>query len=398
MTKSGPVASRVYFMRAVAAAFIGLAATLSACAGSPASSRTPQAAQSGISTRVAARSDEIAIAGTGFGAARGQVWFAAPHGARVPGAVSNWSASLIRVAVPASAVTGPVQVVAADGQTSNVGALVVEGAPNGVVRVSYTLPASPAAGQPLDLNLLAQDSSRRGVSGVEVSITDGLGALSCTTDSRGSCRVALTLYSSASYIEISGTAWTAVAIEVGQPRPLKLTLGRSAASLLIGKPATITVGVVAGQGGAVPDLLVTFESRGSVAPDLSASQAITDVNGAATITATSASPGVAFLTASANNGAATAVVQIGWSTALVESVSPSAGPAAGNSVVNISGAGFTATAKVYFGPYPALRVTFVSYTTLKAVSPAGRGKVDVRVEVDGYASDLTPADAYTYGT
>ena len=68
----------------------------------------------------------------------------------------------------------------------------------------------------------------------------------------------------------------------------------------------------------------------------------------------------------------------------VASISPSFSPVAGGATVTISGTGFTAASTVSFGGVPASSVTFVSSTTLNAVTPARPlGVTDVTVGSTG---------------
>ncbi len=84
----------------------------------------------------------------------------------------------------------------------------------------------------------------------------------------------------------------------------------------------------------------------------------------------------------------------------VTNISPTGGPAAGNTAVTITGTGFNtangATA-VHFGSAAALAVGCASATTCTAVSPPGSGTVSVRVTVSGLQSPDTAADDFTYG-
>ena len=63
----------------------------------------------------------------------------------------------------------------------------------------------------------------------------------------------------------------------------------------------------------------------------------------------------------------------------IGSVTPNAGPLAGNWPVTISGTGFAAGATVTFGTNSATSVTFVNATTITARAPAGAGIVNVTV-------------------
>jgi hypothetical protein len=82
----------------------------------------------------------------------------------------------------------------------------------------------------------------------------------------------------------------------------------------------------------------------------------------------------------------------------VSAISPTFGPAAGGTLVTISGTGFTdnPAPTVAFGNNGATDVSFVSSTTITAVSPAGAGIVDVTVITIGGTSAISPADQFSY--
>src|SRR5487761_1542315 len=356
-----------------------------ACSNSPVHTNSSFPAK-GLSTKVAAVGQDIRIVGSGFGNHPGEVLFTAVPGPHIAGRFSSWSDTTIQVEVPVSAVTGPVEVMSAASEPFYVGALVIEGSPNKVARLSYRLSGSSVAGQPIVVNLIADDSSGAGVPNVDISVTDGIGTISCTTNSAGSCSVSVTTYSGSTYVAISGTAWTLISIKPIQPATVRLSLRASVATLLVGEPATLIATVRNANGDIVPNVALRFGTRGSASVILSSSDAETNSSGEATITAMT------------SDNAASVDVEVGWSTALVTGLSPNHGPTQGNTLVTVSGSGFTASAKVYFGPQQASRTTFINSTTLTAVAPAGFGAVDIRVQVSGWTSDLTPADVYTYGT
>ena len=82
----------------------------------------------------------------------------------------------------------------------------------------------------------------------------------------------------------------------------------------------------------------------------------------------------------------------------VTGISPNSGPTAGGTKVTITGAGFTATSTVKFGSIAGTGVTFLSSTSLTAVSPAGEnpGAVDVIVTTVGGASTTSSSDQFTF--
>ena len=80
----------------------------------------------------------------------------------------------------------------------------------------------------------------------------------------------------------------------------------------------------------------------------------------------------------------------------VTSVAASSGPAAGGTVVTITGTGFTATPTVTFGGTAATNVTFVNATTITATTPAKTaGAVNI-VVTNPDAQTGTGAGLYTY--
>ena len=73
----------------------------------------------------------------------------------------------------------------------------------------------------------------------------------------------------------------------------------------------------------------------------------------------------------------------------VTGLSPSFGPAAGGTLVTITGTGFTGATEVDFGMTPATNLTVVSDTTITVDSPAGTGTVDVTViDAGWYVGDV----------
>jgi large repetitive protein len=80
----------------------------------------------------------------------------------------------------------------------------------------------------------------------------------------------------------------------------------------------------------------------------------------------------------------------------VTSVSPSSGPAAGGTVVTITGSGFLAVAGVQFGATAATSFTLNSATSITATSPSGAGTVDVTVTALGGTSATSAADRFLY--
>jgi len=81
---------------------------------------------------------------------------------------------------------------------------------------------------------------------------------------------------------------------------------------------------------------------------------------------------------------------------IVSAVSPGSGPSSGNTLVTISGTGFTSGASVTIGGVAGLSVVVVSGTTITAITPGGvAGPVDVTVSnFDRQVSTLVGGFAY----
>ena len=80
----------------------------------------------------------------------------------------------------------------------------------------------------------------------------------------------------------------------------------------------------------------------------------------------------------------------------VTALSPTIGPATGDTLVTITGTAFTNASAVDFGTVPATNVTVVNDTTITADSPAGTGVVNVTVTSPSGASPTSTADQFTY--
>lgn len=81
----------------------------------------------------------------------------------------------------------------------------------------------------------------------------------------------------------------------------------------------------------------------------------------------------------------------------ITAMTPNAGPAAGGTVVTITGSGFEYISAVAFGNVPAVDFTVISNTEIHATSPAQpAGQVDVTVHNAAGMNDFVPADLYTY--
>ena len=80
----------------------------------------------------------------------------------------------------------------------------------------------------------------------------------------------------------------------------------------------------------------------------------------------------------------------------ITAVSPGTGPAAGGTLVALTGAGFTSAMLVGFGATQASSISVLSDTSLVAVSPAGTGNVNVTVITPSGISPAAPAAQFGY--
>jgi IPT/TIG domain len=83
----------------------------------------------------------------------------------------------------------------------------------------------------------------------------------------------------------------------------------------------------------------------------------------------------------------------------VTGLTPSSGPAAGGTVVTLTGGSFTGATTVSFGGVPAATFAVSSATTITATAPAGTPTAVVAVTVTGPGgtSAVTTSDTFTYG-
>lgn len=80
----------------------------------------------------------------------------------------------------------------------------------------------------------------------------------------------------------------------------------------------------------------------------------------------------------------------------VSNVQANVGAPSGGTTVMISGTGFTNASGVKFGQAKATSYTVISETWISAISPAGKGTVDVTVSTPGGMSTTGSADQFTY--
>lgn len=351
-----------------------------------------------FANQVVARGGPACIVGNGFGAEPGQITFFTGTSSRPAAAViRGWSNTLVEVTVPSTAVTGPVEGQTSRGEPFYAGPAYVLDPPNGVAKLSASPVRAALVGQPVSVRLLARDSAGRAVKGAHVILTDGLGGLSCTTDASGSCGLTFKPFQNATLIAISGTAWTQVNVPVTQPPDERMTMTTSSPAVLVGETVTLRATVTDVAGHPITYQDVDFSTRSQAVAVISPPRSLTDSAGVATTTITSKSPDWVVVEAETNDDATGAAVDVEWSTSVVSSIAPESGPLGGGTMVTIAGRGFVPGAQVSFGNQQASSVAFVSSTTLRAISPAGEGGVDVRVTEAGSTSSAQPVDVFTYG-
>jgi len=80
---------------------------------------------------------------------------------------------------------------------------------------------------------------------------------------------------------------------------------------------------------------------------------------------------------------------------VVTHVSPAGGPAAGATLVTVTGTNFAGLSGVSFGTRPAW-YSQVSTTSFETIAPAGSGTVDIRAATAGGRSPAVTVDHFTY--
>jgi hypothetical protein len=131
---------------------------------------------------------------------------------------------------------------------------------------------------------------------------------------------------------------------------------------------------------------------------------IVSVTNQGSCTANHASPQLLTATVSSTNGAGDSMsfvvsqpnAPVAAISTVVTSISPTFGPAAGQTVVTVSGKGFTGATAVKFGNSSASGFTVTSDTSITATAPAGTGTADVTVTTPAGTSATNPLDVFTY--
>ncbi|MFF7233174.1 IPT/TIG domain-containing protein [Streptomyces sioyaensis] len=173
----------------------------------------------------------------------------------------------------------------------------------------------------------------------------------------------------------------------------------SAPRPLADAPPTVTsVSPTSGSAAGGTSVTVTGTGfTGATAVRFGATQATSfTVNSDTQITAvTPQGTGTVQVTVTTSAGTSNQFVTYGYTTIaapVLSALSPSSGPAAGGTVVTLSGSGFTGATAVRFGAVP-VSFTVVSSTQIAATAPAGSGTAQVTVTAPGGTSNGV---AYTY--
>ncbi|MGY3117865.1 hypothetical protein ACVWXQ_001802 [Bradyrhizobium sp. S3.14.4] len=170
----------------------------------------------------------------------------------------------------------------------------------------------------------------------------------------------------------------------------------------VGAPTVTSISPTSGPGAGGTTVTITgtnFSGATAVVFGAAAATGVT-VNSATQITATSPAGTSTIdirVTTAGGTSATSAADQFTYiASPIVTSISPTAGPQTGGTVVTITGTNFTGVTAVSFGGTAATGFTFNSATSITATSPPGTGAVDVRVTTPGGTSATSAADQFTY--
>ena len=368
----------------------------SSTASTPSTGSTPPS--SDLSVAAASVGSSISITGANLGTAAGTVTFPDANGNRVPGTVTTWSSAAIQVTVPVGAVTGEVYATTATGDESYSGGLTILAAPNGVRALTVAQTTVGPDGTPATVTVLATGALGLPAAGVPITPSSGLQTgPPVTTDATGTAQVNIADWGTTSLVLFSGTAFTTGAAAWTSPPPTTVSLtippGVNAAGAAVPVQATVTVNGQPAPAGTT----VNFSISGADTATLSATAVTTDAQGHATTSASNTVATSAQVSANASNASAVATIAVTWVPS-VTGVTPASGSTDGGTGVTITGSGFIAPAKVYFGTTGATGVMVVNATTITATAPATSksGNVDVTVATSGGQSQTSSADTWTY--
>ncbi|KAF1056971.1 MAG: hypothetical protein GAK34_00041 [Delftia tsuruhatensis] len=154
------------------------------------------------------------------------------------------------------------------------------------------------------------------------------------------------------------------------------------------------------QAGGTSVVITGANLSGATAVLFGATTASYVVNSATQITATSpAGTGTVDVRVTTTGGtsAISGADQFSYlATPTITSITPTAGPQAGGTMVTITGTNFIGTTGVNFGASAATGFTVNSATSITATAPPGTGTVDIRVSNSVGTSPAVAADQFTY--
>ncbi len=279
----------------------------------------------------------------------------------------------------------------------------------GTVDVTVTTLGGPSATTADDLftyspTILAISPAAGPLAGGNLITITGTGFNGATAVDFGSMPAAsFTVVGPSTISAVTPAGAGAVSVSVSTPSGTSAT---PSAHQFVYMDAPTVSGISPSAGPLIGGTLVTIAGAGftgATAVDFGASPA-TNVMVVSDTTLTAVSPagslGSVPVTVTAPGGTSTSSMapQFTYLPAPVVSLlsTPNFGPAAGGTVVTITGAGFNGVTAVNFGTIPATIVS-VSATSLTVYSPAGTGTVNVNVTAQGGTSATSPDDLFTYG-
>jgi hypothetical protein len=257
-----------------------------------------------LSSTTATVGQTVTITGHGLGATRGTVQFWTGSG-YASGSIVGWGPTAagfdaVQVTVPSSATTGEVYLTTSAGVTVPVGGLTILGVPNGVTALAVNTPsAAPIDGQTAAIQVTALNK-KTPVAGVAVTLSDGQGTSTLTTDSRGSATFSYAGVDQRDLVVYSGSASNAFHIAFQLPPAVSLALSASLSSAVVSQTVTISATVTNASGAPLANQSVTFGLMGSASASQSATTAQTNAAGLASITVSSTTPGITLVTAATN--------------------------------------------------------------------------------------------------
>ncbi len=233
--------------------------------------------------------------------------------------------------------------------------------------------------------------------GSATTVSSGVATLSsvATTDAVGTHTgvVGASFAGTSNYTASSGTGDLVVS-----QASTTTTLVSSPSTSVSGQSVTFTATVAASSSGAgTPTGTVNFlDGTTTIGTDIALNS-----SGVATIATSTLTAGTHSITAvysgdtnfTTSTGSLTQTVVVAPT---VTALSPTSGSTEGGLVVTITGTGFIGALRVHFGTTAQTELMVVNSTTMRTLSPAGTGTVDVTVTTPGGTSATSADDKFTY--